>query len=87
MVLKKNGRAILPQFDVPRVRKTGYREIFLVKTRVYPEKSTFKGRHELLLFAQALNTQAHDVAFFQKCGRFHAQSDTGRRAGGDDITG
>lgn len=86
-MLKKNDRAILPQFGVPRVRKTGYRENFLVKTRVFPQKSTFKGHHGLLLSAQTVNAQVHDGAFLQELRRFHAQPDAGRRAGGDDVTG
>src|SRR5262249_50860712 len=47
------------------------------------------GRHDfLLLLAESLNTEAHDVARFQELRlRLHAQCDAGRSAGGDDVAG
>src|SRR5262245_32634915 len=39
----------------------------------------------LLLLAQAVDAEAHDIAGLEIPGRLHSHADTGRRAGGDDV--
>lgn len=51
------------------------------------EAASLPGDHLLLLLAQSLDAERHDIAGLQELRRLHAEAHARRRACGDDITG